>query len=147
MRRISIDNIDLKKIDVDNNLGFDDKVEDFNFMLGVISELNALEFFDISYDTNKRIVTMPNNFNFKRAITILDDYATIVEETDIEYALESYAQLSPEVKKALKNKKAVRYAMHTYPARVGMVESLDYAYSYVHLILTILEEHIKQTKR
>lgn len=133
-----------------------DDIEEYDDFAGIIGEAEStkgLAFFGI-FVRDDYIVSIPKNFNFKRAFKILEDYLIIVEgPLYIKYtdgSKESKEHIKAHMlryKTALKNKEAVKYEKYTYYARGADDGTFDYAGTFMETIFDILEMYINQLKK
>ena len=102
-----------------------ESVEDHAMLEHLLAEAracNALEFFEIEYDHEKRTVAFPDAFDFEEALETVNQYFNHLDDDEAEYG-----------------ERAKQYDEHTESARGADDGTYDYAGTYVISILSIFK--------
>jgi hypothetical protein len=113
--------------------------DDFVMLCEEANAVNALDFFEIEYDSENLTLTIPDDFDAKRAMEIVEAYFEYQEHGG-EQPYKT-ADISDEIAE-----QAELYDEHTEGSRGADDGTFDYAGTYVISILSIIEEVQKQNK-
>ena len=108
-------------------------IEDFEYFEYLIEEAsgtNALEFFDITYDRDSKILSIPEAFDSKRASDIVDCYFAFVNE-NFEQVNEYPIDIQDQAKE---------YDEFTQDSRGADDGTFDYAGTFVMSIIAVIQQ-------
>jgi hypothetical protein len=123
IEKIKVVDIDLR--DIPFSILLEEQIEDFASFINIIDEaaaVQALEFFDIDYNSDDDTLTVPEDFDYKEALSVVSNY------------FDSLDKVEP-----ILSERAKAYDEHTKPHRGADDGTYDYAGTYVLSILDIIK--------
>ena len=123
--------IDIRKIDnkIYESENIDD-MENFEYLIEEAAGTNALEFFDIEYNRDSKILSIPDDFDSNKASDIVNCYFAFVNENSEEvdaFAIEIQDQ-------------AKEYDEYTRDSRGADDGTFDYAGTFVMSIIEVIKQ-------